>query len=380
MSFKLALAACLVFCALAAPAGAQAVNLQYESGSVVALNGTTITIQTGGRATGVIKALTDAANAITAKDYPYVWGGGHAEAGVASVGERGPGYNGKRIGFDCSGAVTAVLAGAGLWTPGSGVPADNGVIAELEANHLIARGVGTAPNEVTLYDDPGVHIFMNIDGRFFGTSDGGGGGDKKGGPGWLDDGAWDATDPSFKKYHLLPSVLRTSTTYGNDYTFVVGPYFSEVGLEVGEGIRIGYVEQRSGELAARTITFSGQRTLSGAVTAISGTTLTLATSSGSTNVSVGDFSGLLNGVAVGDTVTVTASELKGVLTAHSITVTATPPGSTTSTTTTTTSQPDGGTGVGYGGSSQSGGQVYSGSASADNGGRSGGPGGWSGKN
>jgi cell wall-associated NlpC family hydrolase len=51
-----------------------------------------------------------AARAIHAKRYPYVWGGGHARAGVADRGTgRDPG-----IGFDCSGAVSAVLAAAGL--------------------------------------------------------------------------------------------------------------------------------------------------------------------------------------------------------------------------------------------------------------------------
>jgi hypothetical protein len=200
---------------------------------VVAVGNSLVTVQTAGQRVGVINALVDAANAITAKDYPYVWGGGHAEAGVASIGERGPGYNGKRVGFDCSGSVAAVLAAAGLWTPGSGVPADNGIISQLRSEHLIAKGVGTAPDEVTLYDDPGVHIFINIEGRFFGTSDGGGGGDRKGGPGWLDDGAWDATNSAFRKYYFLESVLRNSTTYGNDYTFVLGPELSQAGTSRG---------------------------------------------------------------------------------------------------------------------------------------------------
>ena len=54
-------------------------------------------------------ALTAAANSVTAGDFPYVYGGGHAEAGIASIGIKGPGYNGRRIGLDCSGSVAAVL-------------------------------------------------------------------------------------------------------------------------------------------------------------------------------------------------------------------------------------------------------------------------------
>ena len=66
-----------------------------------------------------------------------------------------------------------------------------------------------------LYDDPGVHIFMNVDGRFFGTSDGGGGGDAKGGAGWLYDGAPDAFTTYYRCYHLLATVLRGSTNAGH---------------------------------------------------------------------------------------------------------------------------------------------------------------------
>ena len=160
-------------------------------------------IQTPGKAVGVLNALTSAANRVAAADYPYVWGGGHGQAGIASVGLKGPGYNGKRRGFDCSGSVVAVLVAGGLWPTGAAVPSDAGVIQYLLRAKLIARGAGAGPQEVTLYDDPGVHIFMNIDGRFFGTSDGGRGGDTRGGPGWLDDGASDVSNPAFKRYHFV---------------------------------------------------------------------------------------------------------------------------------------------------------------------------------
>ena len=152
------------------------------TGTITSTGSYSFTVQTPGRPTGVLAALTTAANKITAEDYPYVWGGGHGEAGIASVGEKGPGYNGKRRGYDCSGSVAAVLSGAGLWPAGAGVPNDAGVIQYLRQHGEIAPGAGDGPGEVTLYDDPGVHIFMNINGRFFGTSDGGGGGDKQGRP------------------------------------------------------------------------------------------------------------------------------------------------------------------------------------------------------
>ena len=211
------------------------------TGPITALGSSWFTVQTSGRRVGVINALTAAATTITNENTPYVWGGGHAEAGVPSVGAKGSGSTRARKGFDCSGAVTAVLAGAGLWPAGAGVPADNGVISELLSEHLIARGVASAPDGVTLYDDPGVHIFMNIDGRFFGTSDGAGGGDAAGGAGWLADGAWDASSRAYRKYHLLPTVLAQKTSYGNDFTFQLptGGLFaatrgSAQGLSLGE--------------------------------------------------------------------------------------------------------------------------------------------------
>ncbi len=227
---------------LAAAAGtAAATPATTVTGPITVLGSSWFSLQTAGRRVGVINALTAAATAITTEDTPYVWGGGHAEAGVASTGAKGPGYNGTRTGFDCSGAVAAVLAGAGLWPSGAGVPSDHGIISELLSEHLIARGVGSAPDGVTLYDDPGVHIFMNIDGRFFGTSDGAGGGDAAGGAGWLADGAWDASSSAYVKYHFLPSVLAQKTSYGNDFTFQLpaGGLFaatrgSALGISLGE--------------------------------------------------------------------------------------------------------------------------------------------------
>ncbi|MGH2869288.1 MAG: hypothetical protein ACRDNK_17215, partial [Solirubrobacteraceae bacterium] len=233
--------------ALAAPAqpvhGSVTGTISYVGDSV-------LTIQTGGRAVGVINAMNRTASTLTARNYPYVYGGGHAEAGIASIGIRGPGYNGRRTGYDCSGSVAAVLAGAGLWPAGSGVPNDAGVIQQLLQQKLIARGPGTAPNEVTFYDHRGVHIFMNINGRFFGTSDGGGG-NSKGGPAWLYDGAPDSHNPAYQRYHVLPSVLRTKTTSGESFTFQADSQPTlTAGAEPGERVRIGYVETRTGSMTA----------------------------------------------------------------------------------------------------------------------------------
>lgn len=243
------------------PAGRFASHVELRgsvTGTITVISGSSFTIQTPGRPTGVLGALTAAATNLTKRHYPYVYGGGHAQAGIASIGIKGPGYNGHRIGYDCSGAVAAVLASGGLWPAGSGVPNDAGIIAELLGQKLIARGVGTGPVEVTLYDDPGVHIFMNIDGRFFGTSDGGGGGNPRGGAGWLDDGAPDAGSRAYKPYHVLGSVLKQSTNAGHSVTFQVGGVQSMIGgFELGEKVRVSYEETSSGSMVATAVGYPG---------------------------------------------------------------------------------------------------------------------------
>jgi hypothetical protein len=249
-------AACAAGLAMAVPVGASATQPKIQinqsqartTGTIVSIDRSSFTIRIGGRSMSTLSALARAADAVTAGAYPYVYGGGHEQAGMASIGIKGTGYNGRRIGYDCSGAVGAVLAAAGLWSPGSGVPNDDKEIARLRSEHLIARGTGA----VTLYDRPGVHIFMNIAGRFFGTSDGGRGSplNPQGGAGWLDDGAPDAASSAFRPYHLLPSIVRAPTVYGPTLTFGSAASVLE-GLLVGERVSVNYTRWSTGTLTAR---------------------------------------------------------------------------------------------------------------------------------
>jgi hypothetical protein len=319
------------------------------TGAVIALDSNSFTIQTRGSAAGTINAMTTYATALGAANFPYVWGGGHAQAQIASVGEKGPGHDGKRTGFDCSGAVAAVLAAGGLWPKGEGVPNDAGVIQSLLSRGLIAKGPGTGPYEVTLYDNPGVHIFMNIDGRFFGTSDGSGGGDAAGGPGWLSDGAYDALNPKvFKRYHLLPAALSDSDSYAHQITFQYagGVAGAEVvsGLSLDANVRVAYAQASDGALDMSTVGFVGSSTVSGTVSSVvaTGSQFSLRTSSGRTlTLSVPDTS-LTAGLLAGETITATytrQSVAKGgpaELVVHTLSVVTTPSGSTTTTTPTPT--------------------------------------------
>jgi hypothetical protein len=313
------------------------------TGRITYLSSSVVTIQTGGREMGVVNAMTRTANALSGRVYPYVYGGGHAEAGVASIGIRGPGYNGRRKGYDCSGSVAAVLAGGGLWAPGSGVPNDYGIVVQLLHEHLIARGVGKAPNAVNLYDDPNYHIFMSIDGRFFGTSDGGGG-NAKGGPTWLYDGAPDTYSHAYHAYHVLPSVLRNRTSYGHSYTF--NTYRDPAlmaGAELGDKVRLAYSEARNGAMTATAISWVGAISVTGTVTSLApdGSSLTIQTPGNQTlTFATSQVPQLIQGVQVGDGVQISYTRsTSGQLIPHALTVTSQP----------AAQPPAGPTGPGYGG-------------------------------
>ncbi len=253
---------CALAALLAMPAAASAhrVSPAYRivaqgsvSGTVTQVNGSYLTVETAGKWGGVVDAMTSAASKITRQDFPYVYGGGHARASVASVGTPGPGYNGHRKGFDCSGSVAAVLVAGGLWPAGAGVPNDHWVIKELLQQGLIAKGPGTGPAEVTLYDDPGVHIFMSINGGFFGTSDGGGGGNPRGGAGWLYDGAGFAWGTTYKRYHIVPSALRDPAGTSHRVTFQLTDPAGAPALQPGQHVRVAYTEAASGAMLAGAI-------------------------------------------------------------------------------------------------------------------------------
>jgi hypothetical protein len=299
---------------------------EQVSGSIAAMSGSWFTIQVGGRRTGVVNAMVDTANALTAHDYPYAWGGGHFEAGVASAAAGRKGHRHRAAGFDCSGSVAAVLAGAGLWPPGGPVPSDAGVIAQLLHQKLIARGPGKGPVEVTLYDHPGVHIFMNIDGRFFGTSDGGGGGSAKGGPGWLYDGARDAFSSAFKQYHVLPSVLKRITTYGQALTFRTDEGASLLqAAALGDRVIVAYAPGGSATMIASALDYVGAVTATGTVASIAEGWFSIQAADGSSITFSTGTSGLTDGLVAGDEVEVTYTASAGELLARKIIVTSAAP-------------------------------------------------------
>ena len=227
--------------------------VHHAGGTVLGRWSTVLTIRIADGTMSVDSALVRGAQAVTLGDFPYVYGGGHATAGAAGTGSAGPGYDGHTDGFDCSGSVAAVLAGANLWPAGAGVPNDAGVISELQARHLVAAGASTATDAVNFYDDPGFHIFMSINGRYFGTSDGGGGGNWNGGAGWLADGAWDTHNKSYHAFHLLPSVVTRMTSAGHFLTVHV-PLARLSRVWTGSGVAVTFVQLADGRYMDRTLT------------------------------------------------------------------------------------------------------------------------------
>lgn len=91
---------------------------------------------------GNVKAMVEKANEIDRKQYPYLWGGGHNMA-----------FSGP---YDCSGSVSAVLHAGGVLN------------SPLVAKNFMSWGA-PGPGVVTLYASP-THVFMAINGKYFGTT------------------------------------------------------------------------------------------------------------------------------------------------------------------------------------------------------------------
>lgn len=117
------------------------------------LPGLTTTPQSGSG--GGLARVVSECNRIAALKLHYVWGGGHA-----GYPPGGP--------FDCSGAVSYVLHAAGLL---KGPPRVSGM--------FVAWGSPGKGQHLTVWANA-THVFLEIDGRMWGTSNSNPGG----GPGW----------------------------------------------------------------------------------------------------------------------------------------------------------------------------------------------------
>jgi hypothetical protein len=168
---------------------------------------------------------------------------------------------------------------------------------------------------------------MNIDGRFFGTSDGGGGGSARGGAGWLYDGAPDAYSRAYRRYHFLPWVLRESTTYGHIFTFQTsGDPTVWSGAQTGDRVVVSYSSTRVGTMLARGLSYVGAQALTGTVSAIAsdGSSFTTVGADGSSQAFITRGAPLTGQLQLGEQIQVIATTLNGQLIAHQVTVIAAP--------------------------------------------------------
>jgi hypothetical protein len=186
------------------------------------------------------------------------------------------------------------------------------MIAELRHARMIAPG----PGMVTLYDKPGVHIFMNIAGRYFGTSDGLSGNPTQPhhGAGWLSDGAPDAHSAAFKRYHILPVRLRASTLYGTSLTFRAGAGVDLSGFAAGDRVSVTYRTARAGSLIARSVTYADAMTATGILISLDADHRTFTVQGASGPLTFNDPSGLVQDSEIGDRLQVTyTSQSAGLL-------------------------------------------------------------------
>jgi hypothetical protein len=224
------------------------------TGVITNIGSNYFTVRTAGSRAGMLNRMTAAATRIQRQDWPYVWGGGHAHAGVADIGVPGHGNSQTSKGFDCSGAVGDLLVAVGLYPAGESLPNDAGIVDYLLERHLIAPGPGRGPASVTFYDQLDTHIFMNIGGRLWGTGSGGPAGDSNGGAGWLD-GSSEAASSSFKKYHLRAAVLDLKPGAGYSITYAYGSAGSGelTGLKRGDPVNVTARAVGDGTMVAASI-------------------------------------------------------------------------------------------------------------------------------
>lgn len=145
--------------------------------------------------------IVAAANAITGMNFPYSYGGGHTTPGLPTGGNSG-------TGFDCTGAVCAVLYAAGLVTQ---VFYTGNEVSVLGSS--IASGLDTGPNPVNVFvknlgtaDD---HSFLQIGTRYFGTS-GVEPTDPAGGPGWFGGSPSSSYLSGFQQFHVPQKLLQAT--------------------------------------------------------------------------------------------------------------------------------------------------------------------------
>jgi hypothetical protein len=161
---------------------------EYQAAGLAALSGSASSScgGDGDAPTGRMAALLREADRISAKDFPYVWGGGHVQPAPD------PDHT---TGYDCSGAVSRLVQAAGY-------PYSTADTTLLEQLWKLPRG----PGKVTVFlkaTGPQAHVFVSIRTggrlRYWGTS---GFARPNGGAGWFTQAPGAGYLRGFVQYHL----------------------------------------------------------------------------------------------------------------------------------------------------------------------------------
>jgi hypothetical protein len=121
----------------------------------------------------VLERVITMANWIDAQRYHYCFGGGHVQPARPSHGQWCVDENGRHVsgtrwnGLDCSGSVSMLLQHVGYR------------VTTRESGAYVGWGDSGKGRHLTIWANDG-HVFLEIDGRFWGTS----GGNWASGPGW----------------------------------------------------------------------------------------------------------------------------------------------------------------------------------------------------
>lgn len=129
---------------------------------------------------GSLASIVAAADQLDALRLPYNYGGGHVTPARPTGGQDGP-----FLGMDCSSSVSYVLQHAGFKLP------------TMTSTGFMSFGA-PGPGTVTIYANP-THVWMDINGRAFGTS---GFARPGGGPGWFTSQPGDGYRSSFVLRHI----------------------------------------------------------------------------------------------------------------------------------------------------------------------------------
>ena len=117
---------------------------------------------------GAFSRMVAKAAAIDSRGYQYSWGGGHGQIGVPSRGTRTSRGGKIGVGYDCSGAVSAVLGAGGVLS------------TALTSGSLMRWGNEGPGKRVSVFADAS-HTIMKLGSRYFGTGEQ----NPDGGAGWL---------------------------------------------------------------------------------------------------------------------------------------------------------------------------------------------------